>query len=306
MELVATWKDDYGLNRCLEMVGLSKSSWYYHQARSSEPVLTSSDQHLKRLLLEIIQDHPGYGWRKLTPEVRHRTGQAINHKRIRRILNVADLYLYRTVVRAAPSGVDRILKSHTGDLNRLSGRTFGRFALLSADFTQVVYHQGTRRAWVVGFYDPVTCLPCGWAVGKSANTDQALEGWQQVRRTFAQWDHSLEEVTLHTDQDSVFTSYRWLHRVLCQDRVEVSFSERGAKDNPWIESLWSRLKAEAGQLLFDCDDLNELRRQVNEYFHAYIHTRRHQSLDQQIPVQLLKQHQTNGDHTSQHHRQLVL
>ena len=99
---------------------------------------------------------------------------------------------------------------------------------------------------------------------------------------------------VHTDQDTVFRSYRWLHQLLCGDHVEVSYSERGAKDNPWIESLWSRLKAEVGQVLFESETLQELQERVDDYVEYYRHHRRHQSLDHRIPIEVLMNQNKNG------------
>ena len=42
---------------------------------------------------------------------------------------------------------------------------------------------------------------------------------------------------LHHDQDTVHTSYRELRQLLIEDGVVVSYCERGARDNPWMESF---------------------------------------------------------------------
>ena len=304
MERVATWHRQYGLNRCLSLVGLAKSSWYHHTSRRAG--LSSRHQQIKDLLVDILAEFPEYGRRKLLPELRARLGRPLNHKPVRRVLQQADLQLLRSIKPPPPSPVRKILARHKGELNRLAGRQFGPFDLLSADFTQLVYRQGSRRAWLIGFYDPASCHPCGWAVGLSADTDLALEGWDRVRETYARWSRPLKGTVLHTDKDSVFRSYRWLHETLCRDRLEISFSERGAKDNPWIESLWSRLKAEHGQVLFDSPSLDRLGRLVDAYFDRYIHRRRHQSLGQRMPIEILNQQQTNGEMPGLPQRVLVL
>lgn len=148
--------------------------------------------------------------------------------------------------------------------------------------------------------------PVGWAVGRSANTKLALRAWQDARDWYARWQQPLQATVVHTDQDSVFKSYRWLGQLLDQDQIEVSYSERGATDNPWIESLWSRLKEEVGQVLFDSGSLSELQKVVNNYFEQYIYQRRHQSLGQQIPIDVLTNHNQNREAETQQLIQLVL
>lgn len=201
MQTVQTWHKDFGLNRCLRVVGLAKSSWYYHKRKAAhgETALSDKNRRLKALLVDIIGDHPSYGWRKLTAEVRARSGCRVNHKRVRRLLKLAGLQLRRNVSKASAGPVGKVLASHTGELNRLTGRTFKRFQLLSGDFTQLRYSGGNRKAWLAAFYDPVGCLPCGWAAGRSANTELALDAWQKVQATFCRWNRSLETATLHTD-----------------------------------------------------------------------------------------------------------
>ncbi len=51
-------------------------------------------------------------------------------------------------------------------------------------------------------------------------------------------------IVVHHDQDPVFTSYAWLRKLQIEDVVGISFSEHGARGNPWIESLWGRMKVE--------------------------------------------------------------
>jgi len=42
---------------------------------------------------------------------------------------------------------------------------------------------------------------------------------------------------VHHDRDSFYTRYRWLRRLLIEDKTVVSYCERWAKDNPWMESF---------------------------------------------------------------------
>lgn len=303
MQLIQTWKDRQGLNRCLRLVGLPKSTWYARQKTSEEP--SAEEKQLREQLRVIIRAHPGYGWRKLQAELTDR-GETVNHKRLKRVLRQADLHLLRSVPRPGPSGAQQVLAAHKGQLNRLEGRRFGPFELLSGDFTELKWARGARKGWLGAFYDPAGRLPCGAAVGKSANTDLALEAWQKVRRWFNRHRKPLQGTVVHTDQDPVFKSYRWLGTLLHEDHLEVSFSERGAKDNPWIESLLSRLKEEVGDRIYQAPSINEVREVVNEYVVYYRTRRRHQSLDYQIPMELLTNQNDNNRHHPSDLQQLVL
>jgi transposase InsO family protein len=88
----------------------------------------------------------------------------------------------------------------------------------------------------------------------------------------------LEGQVVHHDQDSVYTSYRWLRTILLDDGLRVSYSENGAKGNPWIESLWGRTKTEIGSRITEASSLPSLRTVFDERFQYYNQERRHSSI----------------------------
>ena len=92
---------------------------------------------------------------------------------------------------------------------------------------------------------------------------------------------------VHQDQDSVFTSYRWLRRLLLEDGVRLSYSPNGARTNPWIESLWGRMKVESRSLILEASCLEELRGVIDRRFQYYNQRRRHSAIGYQTPAQFL-------------------
>jgi putative transposase len=97
----------------------------------------------------------------------------------------------------------------------------------------------------------------------------------------------LEGTILHSDLDSVYTSSDWLQALLLKDGVRVSYSERGAKDNPWIEALWGRMKTEAGSRIIEAPLFPELEAVIDERFRCYNRRRRHSRIGYvlEIPCQ---------------------
>lgn len=100
-------------------------------------------------------------------------------------------------------------------------------------------------------------------------------------------NHRLEGVLLYSDLDSVYLSYDWLGQVLLEDRLRVSYSERGAKDNPWIESLWGRLKTEAGSRIDQAESLSHLQSVIDQRFVYYNRRRRHSQIGNRPPLDYL-------------------
>ena len=126
----------------------------------------------------------------------------------------------------------RILKEAEGRLNLVRGLNPEPFQVLCTDFTEVKYAGGTKKAYLMAMLDPGSGWVAGWAVGKSVNRELALKCWEMAKANLAAWGVEPRGMIVHHDQDSVYTSYRWLRQLLIEDKAVVSYCERGAKDNP--------------------------------------------------------------------------
>jgi transposase InsO family protein len=255
---------------------LPKSTYYYRQNRTDG--LSEEDQKLMEHTREIIDEHPGYGYRRILPELEERTGQTINHKRLRRLLSEHELALPRQMPKRRPSPVKKILEEASGSLNLVEGREPAPLEAFSTDFTEVHYGNGNRKAHLMAVVDLESKYVLGWAVGPSANRELALRCWEQVREQVGSLGVDLNGRIVHHDQDSVYTSYRWLRTVLLEDGMRISYSENGAKGNPWIESLWGRTKTEIGSRIAEAQSLPALREVLSRRFQYYNRERRHSSI----------------------------
>jgi len=179
---------------------------------------------------EIIQEHPEYGYRRILPELEERTGQTVNHKRLRRLLSEHQLALPRQMPKSSPSPVDKILEKASGSLNLVEGRELGPLEALSTDFTEVRYANGNRKAHLMAVVDLASKYVPGWAVGPSANCNLALRCWNRVRERMSELGVPMAGRIIHHDQDSVYTSYQWLRSILLEDGMRVSYSENGDLD----------------------------------------------------------------------------
>jgi transposase InsO family protein len=184
VRLTGQCKEDYGLNRCLQAIGLPKStngdvsSPAYRKRRPAGP--SEDDQRLIQHIRAIMRDHPDYGYRRILPEFRERSGETVNHKRLRRLLREHELGLPRCLPKAKPSPVREILREASGQLN-LVGAYLGTdhepdpLEVFSTAFTELSYAQGARKAHLMAVIDVGSRCALGWAVGPSANRKLALQ-----------------------------------------------------------------------------------------------------------------------------------
>ena len=71
--MVSRHKEEHGLNRCLTALRVSKGTWPYRQKREGRQAeVVAEEQRLKTVVVEIIEEHPAYGYRRLSPELEER------------------------------------------------------------------------------------------------------------------------------------------------------------------------------------------------------------------------------------------
>lgn len=286
MRLVQEHHRSYGLNQTLRALGLSKGTYYYR--RHHEPLRQSEDAALKERIVSIITENPSYGYRRIHAELSSgSSAERVNHKRIRRVLGDYELGLRRSLPKSRPSAVSKLLTEAGPSADLLKDRSFEALQAFSTDFTELAYDGGRKKAWLMVLLDIESKWAGGWSLGASRNRTMAIEALDSLRGGMVSLGCAdLSEVIVHHDKDSVYTSYRWLERLLLEERARLSYAERGAKDNPWIESFWGRFETENGELILEAETLEEVRRIVGEQLDYYNLKRRHSALAYRVPYEV--------------------
>lgn len=274
-------KGIYGLPPVLAALELPRSSWYYNVERQS---YTQKYAHLREPLEQIARSHPAYGYRRTTTELQEGHGLPVNHKVVQRLHQEWGLPLMRSVRPPKPSGIREVIKAAGGRINLVAGKeNIEPFEVLYTDFTEIIYDNGRKKAYLMPILDHTTKLVVGWALGQRAITDLALRAWAEARQTLASLGVPLRTVTMHHDQDPVYTGYRWSAQLLLKDRVRISYALAGARDNPEMESFNGHFKTENRSLLLDAETFTELASVVRERMDYYNRERRHSTLGNQAP-----------------------
>ncbi len=159
IELVQAHRHRYGLNACLRAVGLSKGTWHYRRHRKSQ---AERDAALKAEIVSVIEDHPGYGERRIHAELVERTGSPINHKRLRRVLKRYDLGLLRCLPKPSSSPVVEVVAQAGG------GPGQGAFVQAVARLLDRFYRVVLRRRTAQGVLDGAVVYrePVGRRLGR--------------------------------------------------------------------------------------------------------------------------------------------
>lgn len=250
-------------------------------------------------LKQIAKDHSEYGYRRATIELKETYQRAINHKVVRKLMKDQKLQTLRQVKVPKPSFITKTLTQLGDKINlvapllakqKAGELVVGTLQILYTDFTQIVYANGTKKAELMPILDHRSKLVTGWSLGPTATTEVALEALNHTETTYKKLKFTLEEVIIHHDRGSTYTSHQWVYMILIGYLMHLSYALRGCKDNPEMESFNSRFKQENQSLFADCQTLAELKVVVKERINYYNTSRRHSSIGYLSPLTYIKKY----------------
>jgi putative transposase len=245
-------------------VGISRSGFYY------EPVPESPENlALMRRLDQLHLDYPAYGSRRLSALLR-REGQAINRKRVARLLEVMGVEVqYPKRHLSAPGEGHRIYPYLLEGLE-ISGPD----QVWCSDITYVPMACGFM--YLVAVMDWWSRYVVAWELSNSLDSEFCIRAWS------AAVGGGRQPLIANTDQGSQFTSEAYLDAVESVG-VDVSMDGRGRwMDNRFIERLWRSVKQE-DIYVQDYGDGLAAQRGLTRWFGEYNQRRPHQALDYATP-----------------------
>jgi transposase InsO family protein len=291
--LVESVQEEYGVTSALAAVELPRATWYYH--RNQKVSYEAKYAHLRPRLEAIARQHPEYGYRRTTVELRETYAQRVNRKVVQRLHQLWDLPLLRSTRPPRPGAIHQAIVVAGERVNLVAQQAeIGLFEVAYIDFTELLYADGTRKAYLMPIIGHACKIAYGWAVGERANTDLALTAWERAKETFRQYGILYQGMVIHHDQDPVYTGYGWTGQLLLGDQVRLSYALNGARDNPEMEGFISRFKTENVSLFLDAQSVEELAEVVCRRMGYYNTERRHSSIGYLSPLAYIELVRSNG------------
>jgi len=257
---------ELSLRRQCELIGLTRSTYYYEPAGESELNL-----RLMRLIDEQYLKTPFYGWPKMSAMLR-RQGYPVNHKRVQRLMHLMGLhaiYPKPKTTLASPG--------HKKYPYLLKGLKIVRpNQVWSADITYVPMQQGFM--YLVAIIDWFSRYVLSWQLSNTLDGRFCLEALQ----------HALQlgrPEIFNIDQGVQFTALEFTN-CLEQAGIRISMDGRGrALDNIFIERLWRSVKYE-DIYIKDYTSVPCLDTGLDHYFRFYNQERPHQCLAYRTPAEV--------------------
>jgi putative transposase len=257
---------ELSLRQQCELVGLSRSGYYYEPVPESEENLA-----LMRRLDELNLEHPVYGSRRLRALLA-REGLAVNRKRVVRLLRLMGVEaVYPKRQLSQPGEGHRIYPYLLAGLE-----ITGPDQVWCSDITYVPMASGYM--YLVAVMDWWSRYVLAWELSNSMDSEFCIRAWNGALA------RGRSPLIANTDQGSQFTSEAYLEAVESAG-VDVSMDGRGRWiDNRFIERLWRSVKQE-DIYVQDYGDGLTAQRGLARWFGGYNTERPHQALAYATPAE---------------------
>lgn len=279
-QFVADHQRRYGVKRLCSILGVARSSFYYwHRTAVDRAARQAADTKLAARIRAVHQESDGtYGAPRITAELRETSGEALNHKRVARIMRTFGIEgvrlrrRHRTTVPdpAAAKAPDLIGRDFTAQAPNM--KYVGDITYLPID--------GGKFCYLATVIDLASRRLAGWAIADHMRADLVTGALAAAVRTRG----SLAGSIMHTDHGAQYTS-RIFAEACKSAGVRRSMSAVGSSaDNALAESFNATFKRETLQGRKSWPTEHEARLDAFRWLHRYNTRRRHSRLGQQSPI----------------------
>src|SRR5208337_4982350 len=246
-----------------ELVGLSRSSYYYEPATE-----TAANLALMARIDEEYTAHPFLGSRRITSWLQSE-GHAVNRKRVQRLMRLMGLEAVYPKPRLSVGGTGH--KVYPYLLRNVLIQRADQ--VWSTDITYIPLPNGFM--YLTAVMDWYSRFVLSWRLSNTLDVDFCLEALDEAL------SRGCPEV-FNTDQGVQFTSTSFTSRLEAAG-TKISMDGKGrCLDNVFVERLWRTVKYEE-IYIWRHETVPALEAGLKKYFRYYNRERRHQSLANRTP-----------------------
>ena len=259
---------ELSLRQQCELVGLSRSGYYYEPVPESEENLA-----LMRRLDELNLAHPVYGSRRLRALLA-REGCVVNRKRVVRLLGLLGIEAVYPKRHLSQPGEGHRIYPYLLEGLEITGPD----QVWCSDITYVPMARGYM--YLVAVMDWWSRYVLAWRLSNTLEAAFCVDAWEAALRAGRQ-----APLISNTDQGSQFSAPMFVDAV---ESAGTQVSMDGRKrwiDNRFIERLWRSVKYE-DIYLQDYGDGLSAGRGLGRWFDGYNQERPHASLDYATPAEV--------------------
>jgi putative transposase len=252
------------ISRQCELLDLARSSYYYTPKPESE-----NNLRLMKMIDRQYLKTPFYGSRSMT-ELLKRQGEAINRKRVQRLMRIMGLEAMYPKPRPGTGNKEHYKYPYLlGNLRiERPNQVWG------TDITYIPIEAGFL--YLVVILDLFSRYVLAWVLSNNLETDFCIYAIEEALKT------GTKPEIVNSDQGAQYTSKAWTDMLKRYD-IAISMSGKGrCWDNIFVERLWRSLKYEEVYPK-NYSTGTEARDGIGWYFNFYNTERLHMSLNYTTP-----------------------
>lgn len=260
----------YPLMLLCEVVGCSRSSYYYRVQREEDTALEAA-------IKAVVAEWPTYGYRRVSAQLR-RQGWPVNHKRVGRLMGELGLQVPRKARTRKTTQSHHPFPRYP---NLVEGLAIVRpDQVWVSDITYIRLRHGFVYLAVI--MDVFTRIIRGWQLGQALDQSLTLLALQ---RALAQHTPEIH----HSDQGVQYAATAYTQAIQ-EAGAQISMAEVGAAwQNGYAERLMRTIKEEEVQLS-EYRDYADAVRQLGGFLNGvYMHKRIHSALGYLTPAEFEEQ-----------------
>lgn len=266
----------YAVSALCKLIQLNRSSYYKWLTRNKSRRELENEALLK-VVCALYEEYDGIlGYRRMTMYINRRLRGQINHKRIYRLMHLAQL---KSVIRRKKSRYKKSTPQIIAE-NKLN-RKFDGVRLNEkwvTDITELSYGNG-QRAYLSAILDLTDKRIVSFNLGHSNNNPLVIKTLDDA---LSQCPHA--KPLFHSDRGNQYTS-KTFHYKLQQAGLEQSMSRVGrCLDNGPMEGFWGSLKAEMYHRR-KFRNFEDLKSAISAYMHFYNYDRLQKKLGARSPME---------------------
>lgn len=248
------------IRRQCELLGITRSVLYHVKKGENQENID-----IMNVMDKEYHEHPNYGSRSYVNILRD-IGFQVGRVRVRRLMNIMNIEAIYPNKSLSNLGRAKYVMPYLLRHKRIERSN----QVWSIDITYIRMRKGFM--YQIAIIDVFSRFIVGWKLSNSLDRSNVLDVIKQAVAKYGTPD------IINSDQGAQFTYHEWIETVKSLG-IEISMDGRGrCLDNPWIERFWRSLKRE---YIYICpvDNVEDLRKGVEEYIQYYNNERPHQGIN---------------------------
>lgn len=249
--------------------------WVSHQGQQHSG--SANNIVLRDAVQRIAVEFPGYGYRRITIELKRR-GIVVNHKKILRLMKEDNLLCVKKKFKPVTTDSNHDFNVYSNLVKNLNITQLNQ--VWASDITYIqLSHEFVYLSVILDLFSR-RCI--GWSLSRSIDTQLTLNALDMALQT--RWNDNMMGLIHHSDQGVQYASNQYVEQ-LKDHNIQISMSRKGNPyDNAFVESFIKTLKYEEvylNEYETYWDALDNIGTFIDE---VYNRKRLHSSLEYRSPI----------------------